>query len=374
MKSLWYAGFSIWILIFLTSCAVRPEENWESKLQNVVDSVYKENPDAVGIMVHVESPPNGISFSYAKGLASKTDSTLIESDQPILIASCTKSYVSASILKLVEQGKLNLNTPIIDLINVSTKEALISDSYDLNAIKVKHLLSHTSGINDYAQLDYFNYCYENPKHRWSRDEQLNRLVKNQDPIGKPEEKFSYSDANYLLLTEILENIYQSNYNIAISELIGFSELGISNTWFPTIDVQPQNIKPFVHQYYSKYNWDSYSFDVSWDLYGGGGIATTTKELSLFYYKLFNKNIIKDTSVFNQIYTHIQTNDSIQVKYYMGLRENDFSGNKGYGHNGFWGVSAFYFPDSNTSIAVVVLDFDRNDLRYSVIENLIIQLN
>ena len=73
----------------------------EIKLQAIIDSIYKLNPASVGILLHVESPEKGISWSGASGYTGKDNQTLLEPDQPGLIASNIKTFVAASILRLV---------------------------------------------------------------------------------------------------------------------------------------------------------------------------------------------------------------------------------------------------------------------------------
>ncbi len=84
-------------------------------------------------------------------------------DQPVLIASNVKSYFSAVILRLQEEGKLNLQDPIEKHLSKKTAELFKNDGYDINEIKIKHLLSHISGIVDYVNTDYFDFINKKPK-------------------------------------------------------------------------------------------------------------------------------------------------------------------------------------------------------------------
>jgi D-alanyl-D-alanine carboxypeptidase len=342
----------------------------ETKFQAIIDSIYASNPASIGIMVSIESPERNISWSGAIGYSNPTDKTELEADQPALIASNTKTYVSASILRLVENGKLSINQPIKNVLTPRTRNLFTQGGYDLDSIMVKHLLSHTSGIEDYANQAYMEAISANKKYRWTRDEQLELTLKVGPPLGKPETVFSYSDANYLLLTEIIETITKQPFYIAMGELLRYDSLGIDNTWFPTLEDKPDDTKSLAHQYWSEYNWDSYELDVSADLYGGGGIASTTQDLALFAYKLFNNEIIKDTTVLNLIYTEIPTVDSEPSHYYFGLSSYTYNGLLAYGHGGFWGTRVLYLPELKTSIAVYVLEKDKQGLINDIIEEMI----
>ena len=113
----------------------------------------------------------------------------------------------------------------------------------------------------------------------------------------------------------------------------------------------------------------YDIDVSVDLYGGGGIACPTKDLATFVYKLFNGEIIKDTAVFNLIYTEIPTNSTESNNYYFGLSGDEFQDLKAYGHSGFWGTLVLYFPELKTSIAVFILEKDMWKIKDEIIISL-----
>ncbi|MEM9259768.1 MAG: serine hydrolase domain-containing protein, partial [Bacteroidota bacterium] len=263
----------------------------ESRLQSTIDSIYAAHPSSVGIMVHVESTESGLSWSGASGYAKKDKRSALAADQPVLIASSIKTYVAASVLRLVEEELLSLELPIEDLVSEKTRALFTTDGYDFSAIRVKHLLSHTSGIEDYANQAYIDYKDKYPNYRWTRDEQLALAVKVGAPLAGPGEVFSYADANYLLLTEIIEGRTKLPFYEAMRKLLKYDELGLNKTWFPTLEKKPRRTKKMAHQYWGAYGWDAQNMDVSWDLYGGGGIACPTKDLAQFVYHYFNGNIV-----------------------------------------------------------------------------------
>ena len=338
------------------------------QFQHQLDSFYQANPQAVGIIIHVEAPDKNISWTSAAGFAEKNGKEKLSKDQPALIASITKSYVAVAILRLIEQKKLVLDQPIKSLISRKSKRALRKDGYDLEAITIKHLLSHTSGIQDYVDDDYIDFIDKNKKHRWSRDEQIALAVKVGDPLGIAGTIFSYADINFLLLTEIIEKQTKKPFYIAIRELIGYEKSGLSSTWFHTLEKTPNNIKPLVHQYWEKQNWDSYDIDNSFDLYGGGGIAATTKDVALFFQYLFEGKIIKDEKVLELMHTDIPLKEP--NNYCLGLRKIDFHGYIAYYHGGFWGTDVMYLPALNMTISAVTLQKDLRDINALLSQELI----
>jgi len=341
----------------------------ETKLQTVIDSLYAANPASVGIMVHVESPELKISWSGVSGYPYKNANTKLEPDQPALIASNIKTYVSATILRLVEEGKLSIDQPIKQLLSDKTKNLFIQGGYDLDLIAIKHLLSHTSGIQDYANQEYIDFIDNNKNYRWTRDEQLELTIEAGAPLGIPGTTFNYADANYLLLTEIIEHITKKPFYSAMRSLLFYKSLGLDNTWMPTLEEKPNQTKTLVHQYWGEQGWNSYDIDISVDLYGGGGLACTTSDLANFINALFHYEVIKDTTVFNLIFTEVPTQDTEPSNYYLGLGEYEYRSLKAYGHSGFWGTIVLYFPEIETSIAVFILERDKRNLRQEIMDRI-----
>ena len=368
--------FLLLSFLLLQSCGTtkveKPEKNY-SKYQAVIDSIFQANPESNGIMVHIEAPKKEISWSGSVGYSDVANKLKLTPDQPALIASTIKTYISATILRLQEQNKLDIDEPIKKHLTNKTIKLFESDGYDLESIKIKHLLSHTSGIQDYANEEYLDWVDKHQKHRWTRDEQLELTVKIGDPLGKPEEVFNYADANYLLCTEIIENTTNKPFYESIGKQLKYEEFGFLNTWFPTLESKPKHTKSLVHQYWGEKNWDSHNQDISWDLYGGGGIATTTKELAQFSYNLFNNKIIQDVQILKLLSTPIITKDGKDNKYGLGLSLGEVNGYTSYGHGGFWGTVVLYFPKIDTSIAVYILERDKAKLRKDVLEALVDEL-
>jgi len=322
-------------------------------------------------MAHIEAPQKNISWSGCVGY-SDDKQAILSPDQPAMIASSMKPYVAATILKLEEDKKLTIEDPIKDYLLVRTKNLFEKEGYDLEAIRIKHLLSHTSGIYDYLQPEYFSMIANDKQHRWTREEQLMLSILMGSPLAPPADTFVYTDANYLLAAEIIESIVEKPYYSAMKDLLKFNQFDFKHTWFPTLESPNPTTKNLVHQYC--YGWDSYDVDPSFDLYGGGGMATTTEELARFSNKLFSGEIITDSLILSKIFSRLDPQDgNAKSNYCLGLTETNVNGYKCYIHGGFWGTSIAYFPELKTSIAVFILKQGNGKLKYAILESLIKQI-
>jgi D-alanyl-D-alanine carboxypeptidase len=92
---------ALFLLIGLATSA--SAQTFQQRAQAVLDSVYRTDTTMVGLMLHVEAPDRSISWSGASGRSAKGGEAL-HPEAPFLIASNIKTYVSATILRLVEEG------------------------------------------------------------------------------------------------------------------------------------------------------------------------------------------------------------------------------------------------------------------------------
>lgn len=362
---------------FILNCTmtiqVSAQVLFENEFQSVIDSIYLAHPEAVGIMVHIEAPRQGVSWSGCVGYSEKNTTSELTPDQPALIASTIKPYVSAAILRLQEMGELSLDLPIEDLVSAKSKALFESDGYDFSEIKIKHLLSHTSGIFNYANMNYLEKVNQDKSHRWTRDEQLELTISSGDPLGAAADTFEYTDANFLLATEIIENITEKPFYEAMRDLLRYDELNLEHTWFPTLEEANPSTKALVHQYWSSKDWDSYEVDISFDLYGGGGLAATTKDVAKFFHHLFKGKIIRNTNYLYDIFDKVVPQGKEDNGYRMGLVEVNANTYCSYGHGGFWGTTAEYCPELDAAISVFVLDRDQGKIRRDIINHLVNKL-
>ena len=360
--------FLLTIAVITFSCKSDHTGN-NSDFGEILKEVYEQNPDVVGIMARIEAPEKNITWSGVAGLADKNDTVQIFPDQPALITSNTKTFMAAAFLRLVEQGKISLESPVDTLLTKKTSKLLNDAGYDLGKIRVKNLLTNTSGISDFVKTKtYEEKVKSEPNHRWTRDEQIKLMIDEGGSPVEPESSFKYSDANYLLLSEILENSTGKNFYEAIREQVNYSKNGLNSTWFYTLEDPPKDLKPLIHQYMN--TSESYIQDPSFDLYGAGGLASTTKDLGRFTQLFFTGALFDKPETKDLIFTEVKTKDGIESNYYLGVGKINLNGNIGYGHSGFWGTYAYYFPELNASIVVFVSNHNRVDLVPVIMEKLL----
>lgn len=111
----------------------------------------------------------------------------------------TKTYIASAVLRLWEDGHLGLKDTIHQYLDHDITASLISASYDTSNITIDQLLYHVSGFLDSNSDMYLARVMADPQHNWTRHEQVKFIVDNEQKIGDPGEKYSYSDIGYVLL-------------------------------------------------------------------------------------------------------------------------------------------------------------------------------
>lgn len=288
---------------------------------------------------------------------------------PVRIASNTKTFVAAAVLRLVEEGCLGLDDPIADRLTADFVDVLESDGYDPTAIRLRHLLTHTSGLFDHSSVDrYTEAIVADPAHHWTRTEQLAGAVDWGDPHGASGEYYAYCDTGYVLLGAVIEKATGRSLAEAVRELVGYESLGLDATWWETVEARPVGVPDRAHQYYLEI--DTYAFDPSFDLYGGGGIVSTVGDLARFYRAVFTGGVYADPTTTATMLSTVEGAEPLPHAgppgYRMGIWVAEVEGYTTYCHTGFFGTAAAFVPDLDLAVSATV---NQNDAR-SVLDELV----
>ena len=338
--------------IFIISChSIKYTANQDisKDLQILLDSSVTDKN--IGILLHVESPHQKLSWSGASGYSNIKDKTKLLNNQCFRIASVTKTFVAASILRLWEEGKLSLDSPISKYISKAHIEILKRGNYDADKMTIRHLLTHSSGLFDHANAkQYLEKIIANPTHVWTRTEQLEALVTWGQPVGAVGERFSYSDSGYILLGEILESVAGKSMNDALIDLLNLKKLGIKNTQIEDALNTQKNPNNRIHQYTD--GEDTYNWNASIDLYGGGGLLSTTKDLSLFFNGLFQNKVFKQKATLDSMLAKSTyfLPEKPRMDYRKGIYFIKLDETEAWTHAGYWGTQVVYVPQLDATIA------------------------
>jgi D-alanyl-D-alanine carboxypeptidase len=334
-----------------------------SSLQRLVEEDLAAWPTMPARLLHVLAPGLGVDVEVTAGVADLATRDPVRPGSRFRIASVTKPFVAASTLRLVEDGRLRLDDTVDVLLRGDYDELLRAGGYDTRSITLRHLLTHTSGIYDFAADAYGGpatdgfqrECWRDPKRRWTRFEQVEFAVLHGHPYGPPGTVFGYSDTGACLVGEVLERTTGTTMGAAMRDLIGYEALALRHTWQETIEPEPSDPPPLSHQYEDAF--DVADFDASVDLYGGGGLMSTCRDLARFFRALLRGEVFHDPSTLATMTTTLTgvpltaeagwEEDPSNAAMYLVRRE--IGGRTWWGHDGYWGTTAFTCPERDVTI-------------------------
>lgn len=355
----------LFFVLFISACSSsvdtsiknsgETDEVFSSLLQEAIDHSFGSVP---GVSMTINSSLLEASWSGAAGFADKELNRPLKVDQCFRVASLTKTFVAAAILRLHEMDSLSIYDPINNFLDQETISILKSDNYNPEEILIKHCLNHTSGLFDYAMggSSYINEVIKNPKKKWTRKEQLEAAMKWGNKLGEPGQQTGYSDTGYIILGSIIERYFNGSLADGLRSLLKFKELGLNATWLENLESHSLEQESVVDRYFSRY--ETTEWDASIDLYGGGGLVSNTKDLSNFFYSLFQHKIFDDKKTLDLMLTRpdyihdTKVNDKQEIEFYnYGMWTIQIFGHDAYLHNGLWGTTMLFIPEYQSSIAI-----------------------
>ena len=389
------ASIAIIGMMFSTSCKKDSNDpippDYKQELQTMIDSnwnaYWDQGVGPLGGLMFEISTPDGEYF-----VSSNYNDTVTQ-DVHFRGGSTTKMFTAAAIMLLEEQGKLDIESFITDIIPGRTQPyipelAMYNIPYK-NEITIKQLLQHKANVFDitntpipediqqpYAGMTYNNYIdfvLEDITHEYTLEESINVVAENQLTYGPPNIEFHYSNVGYMLLGVIVERVGEMDFDQFVTN--NFVEpLGINNTLFshdPFFRLLPA---PFVHGYLI-YEGDPVDATEYLNLSSGvaaGNIITTCNDLNAWTKNLLTGNAGISQETVNEMMDYMETNEGHG---YYGLGIN-YTPGLGYGHNG--GVFGYmtvtrYNPDNqvvfsiNASYIEMVDVYKEGDLLYSIAE-------
>ena len=141
-------------------------------------------------------------YSAAVGEANKDFHVLNRLDTRFNLGSMNKMFTAVSIAQLVEAGKLSFDDSLGKFLPVGSMRPEV-----LATVRIKHLLSHTSGLGS-----YFNDTWDAASRaRYRSVDDWMALVKEDTLEFEPGSRWSYSNTGMLVLGKVIERVTGQDY-------------------------------------------------------------------------------------------------------------------------------------------------------------------
>lgn len=314
--------------------------------------LYKEAETVKTLQFAMHLPSQGVNYTY---------SSSGQLDQRFHSASVGKLLTATLVFMAIEEGKISLDTRVQSVLGKERLTGLyVIDGQDYRGqVTVGHLLGHTSGINDYYAWDgestFVDKIIKYPTVFWRPDDLLDYTREHQKPVGRPGQKFFYSDTGYVLLGLLVEAIFGAPFHQLLGERI-FTPCQMTETTmaFYGEGFDAERLAPLYLNGTDIHLFRSLSCDFS-----GGGLSTTAGDLIKFLTCLYQRELLSQESLKQM--ANFKHRYRQGLHYGLGMMEVRFKEFffllKGLanlqGHWGVTGVHACYNPLTGDSFALNV---------------------
>jgi D-alanyl-D-alanine carboxypeptidase len=176
-------------------------------------------------------------FAQAYGYADREKKIPNTVDTPFLLGSMNKLFTGLAIGQLVEQGKLSYDDPLARFLPD------FPDPESAGKIRIKHLLSHTSGLGDYLGAQAYREALDRMVTAKARVEIFPRTP----PAFEPGTKWAYSNIGYELLGRLIEIVTGQDYYDYMQKNV-FAPAGATSASFPLLPKNGVAVVPMAYPY------------------------------------------------------------------------------------------------------------------------------
>ena len=326
-------------------------------LQSLMDNLVNEQDNIPNGLLFVEGPE--LKWKGASGMAVPESGLPMLPDYQFNIDSIAKMMTATLVMKLIESGQLRIDDRIHQYLSTSLMDGLHvyeGHSYH-NEITVKHLLSHTSGIaDDWANPEFFNLITQNTEKRWTPEETIEFVKKNDHPRFPPGAGFQYSDPGYNLLGLIIEKVTGEALHEVYRNLL-LDPLNMTHTYRPSHEVPHPSLP-------GRGPSQRYLDDIECTLlpavmtadWAGGGLISTTEDLNKFLRAFIRNEIFEDATTKDKMFNWVDSAPYHNYGFGISRVLFDESGNQNYaglgdiwGHTGSSDNFMFYWPSRDITM-------------------------
>lgn len=258
------------------------------------------------------------------------------------IGSIAKQFAAVSILKLLDAGKLSLDESITRWIPTLPPS--------VSKVTLRHLLSHTSGINGFGEEWDWEINYFSPRFPRDSAYKLMKLEPFRFPTGVAQ---AYSNSGFWLLGLVVEKASGMKYEDYLQKEI-FEPLGMTRSMYCNSQA---NISRRAHGYHLaggtirraplvNYTW----------VFAPGAICSTAGDLVTWLQALHGGKVLSPKSYALMI-TPAKLDDGTILQYGMGIKVGEnYRGLRYIGHGGTapgFRADAAWYPDAQMAVVVLM---------------------
>jgi CubicO group peptidase (beta-lactamase class C family) len=327
----------LFLAVLVSSCAPYARQTHPSRTIDALFGDY-DQPGVPGASLAVIKDGKVI-YNQAYGLADVENNVPASTSTNYRLASVTKQFAATAILKLVDQGKLSLDSRLTDVLAGALPYA--------RDVRIRHLLNHTSGLVDYEDFVPDTQTVQ------VLDADVLRLLSKIDTMYFPAgRKYRYSNSGYALLALVVESVSGQPFAAFLKQNI-FEPLGMNHTVAFQNGISTVDNRAFGYSRRDKGFVRTDQSNTSAVL-GDGGIYSSIEDLFKWDQELYANQIIS-SSLRRESFTPGTLNDGTHTKYGFGWNIEPYKNIPSVNHTGStrgFRNAILRFPDQRLTIMIL----------------------
>lgn len=331
----------ITILFIVLSSLSFGQSKQDKELINQVDKSISNNYNnyAPGCAVLI-AKKGEILLEKGYGTANLELNVSMRAEMVFRIGSITKQFTAVAILQLVDKGLISLTDSIQKFI-----KGFHSDG---KRITIENLLTHTSGIKPYEEIDV------KIPNAMRIEFSPKTVIDSLDKLSlefEPSTKYKYCNSNYFLLGYIIEQVSGKSYSQYLKENI-LDPAGLNSTFYEnTAEVKLNRANGYSFSDGKYWNADFISMSL---VYGAGALRSTVSDLYKWHKALYDGKLLKK-ELFLKAIQPFKLADGTQIEYCFGFFNKNENGLNSIGHGG--AIDGFraiemYYPNQDIFITLL----------------------
>jgi CubicO group peptidase (beta-lactamase class C family) len=292
------------IFISFTSCKSSGMLMKQKSIDDIMSAYQSSDKPGASVLVFKDDK---IVFKKGYGVSNVSTQEKITQNTNFRLASVTKQFTAMSILLLVQKGRLKLEDPL--------KKYFPSFPVYGKDIKIKHLLTHTSGLMDYEDL-----IPPTQVMQLHDTNCLQLMYKANGLYFTPGAQYKYSNTGYAILALVVEKISGQDYGVFLKENI-FKPLKMK---YSVAFEEGKSTIPNRAFGYSMDNgsWVETDQSLTSAVLGDGGIYTNTIEMTQWIKALWDYKLL-GSEMQIQSWTRKKLNNGAPIEYGYGWHVEDY---------------------------------------------------
>ncbi|HPE13528.1 MAG TPA: serine hydrolase domain-containing protein [Actinomycetota bacterium] len=247
------------------------------------------------------------------------------------LASLSKMFTAAAVLSCVREDLLSPHDRVVDLVPAPRRPHPMAADATLH-----HLLTHTSGIGDYAGEDedldnyvedYGSLWADRPSYRMQRPLDYLPMYGSFPPIMKPGFRFQYCNAGYVLLGQIPEEVTGQPVIDAIADRV-LTPAGMADSGYFRLDEARVDVATAYLPRQPEDQWRTNVFSIPVVGSGDGGAFSTPRDVDRFLRSVACGRLLGDEMTRLMETRHVRVSDEVWMDYGLFVHEDGSFGHGG----------------------------------------------